>query len=148
MEHTSVLLVEDDLGDVVLTLRAFRRSSFSSKVYAVRDGVEALDFLLCRGAYVDRDPRDLPELILLDMHLPRLNGLEVLRCLRAEERTRRLPVVMLTSSNEEQERLEACKSGADSYLHKPVDYDQYFETIRQLCRYWLVGNGATQPQVS
>jgi two-component system response regulator len=98
MEHTSVLIVEDDLGDVVLTRRAFRMGSPERKVYAVRDGVEALDFLLCTGAYVDRDPRDMPELILLDMQLPRMNGLEVLRCLREEEHTHLLPIVILTSS--------------------------------------------------
>lgn len=138
MEHTKVLLVEDDLGDVVLTLRAFRRSMVGGRVYAVRDGVEALDFLLCRGAYVDRDSGDMPELVLLDMQLPRLNGLQVLRRLRAEERTRRLPVVILTSSDAEHDRLEACRSGVNSYLRKPVDSDQYFETVQEICENWLV----------
>ena len=147
MEHTSVLIVEDDLGDVVLTRRAFRMGSPERKVYAVRDGVEALDFLLCTGAYVDRDPRDMPELILLDMQLPRMNGLEVLRRLREEERTHLLPIVILTSSDAEQDRLEACKSGANSYLRKPVDFDQYFETVQEICQHWLVLNEAPPKQV-
>jgi len=104
--------------------------------------VEALDFLFCENAYADRNPHEMPQLILLDIKLPKLNGLEVLRRLRADERTRRLPIVILTSSNEEQDLVEGYTSGANSYVRKPIDFNQFLAAVRQLGMYWLVLNEA------
>ncbi len=140
MENTTILLVEDDQDDAVLTLRALKRNNIGNKVYVVRDGVEALDFLFCTNKYADRDPQDMPQLTLLDIELPKVNGLEVLRRVRAEERTSQLPIVILSSSNEEQDRVEGFKSGANSYVRKPTDFNQFVESIRQLSSYWLVMN--------
>ena len=140
MENTTILLVEDNRDDELLTLRALRKNNIGNQVIVVRDGVEALDYLFCTNIYADRDPRDLPQLILLDIKMPRMDGLEVLRRLRAEERTRLLPVVILTSSREEQDLVEAYKNRANSYMRKPVDFTQFMESIRQLGVYWLVLN--------
>jgi|KBSSwiStaDraftv2_1062776.scaffolds.fasta_scaffold79820_3 CheY-like chemotaxis protein len=142
MENTKVLLVEDDQEDAVLTLRALNRHNIENKVYVVRDGVEALDFLFCTNQYAKRDPQDMPELILLDMELPNISGLEVLRRVRADHRTQRLPVVILSSSNEEQVIVESYKSGANSYVHKPTDFAQFMESVRELGSYWLASNTA------
>jgi two-component system, response regulator len=140
MENATILLVEDNADDEALTLRALKKNNIGNKIFVVRDGVEALDFLFCENAYADRDPHELPQLILLDIKLPKLNGLEVLRRLRADERTRRLPIVILTSSNEEQDLLEGYMSGANSYVRKPVDFNQFLAAVRQLGMYWLVLN--------
>ena len=140
MENTTILLVEDNRDDELLTLRALRKNNIGNQVIVVRDGVEALDYLFCTNIYANRDPRDLPQLILLDIKMPRMDGLEVLRRLRAEERTRLLPVVILTSSREEQDLVEAYKNRANSYMRKPVDFTQFMESIRQLGVYWLVLN--------
>jgi CheY-like chemotaxis protein len=142
MENTKVLLVEDDQDDAVLTLRALKRNNIEDKVYVVRDGEEALDFLFCTNKFAKRDPHDLPQLILLDMELPNMNGLEVLERVRADERTHRLPVVILSSSNEEQVIVESYKSGANSYVSKPTDFAQFMESVRQLGSYWLGANAA------
>jgi two-component system response regulator len=138
MEYKIILLVEDNPDDEALTLRALKRHNIGNKVFVVRDGAEALDFLFCMGAYADRDPRDMPELILLDLKLPKVDGLEVLRRIRAEERTRVLPVMILTSSTEEQDLIEGYRSGANSYIRKPVDFNQFLEAVRQLGMYCLV----------
>ena len=140
MENAIILLVEDNPDDEALTLRALKKNNIGNKIFVVRDGVEALDFLFCTGAYANRDPREMPQLILLDIKLPKMDGLEVLRRLRSDERTRLLPVVILTSSKEEQDLMEAYKSGANSYIRKPVDFDQFLEAVRQLSLYWLVLN--------
>jgi len=137
MEKTAILLVEDNLQEAELTLRALKRNSIRDKVCVVHDGVEAVDFLFCRNAYADRDPNDLPQLILLDLNLPKINGLEVLRIVRANPRTSLLPVVILTSSTEERDLLESYQSGTNSFLHKPVDFDEFVETVRQVALYWL-----------
>ncbi len=142
MENTKVLLVEDNQEDAVLTLRALKKHNIENKVYVVRDGVEALDFLFCTNRYAKRDPQDMPELILLDMELPNISGLEVLRRLRADHRTHQLPVVILSSSNEEQAIVESYKSGANSYVHKPTDFAQFIESVRELGSYWLASNTA------
>jgi two-component system, response regulator len=142
MDNTKVLVVEDDQEDAVLTLRALKKNNVENKVYVVRDGVEALDFLFCTKRYAKRDPHDMPQLILLDIELPNMNGLEVLRRLRADERTRRLPVVMLSASNEEENIAESYKSGANSYVRKPTDFTQFMESVRQLGSYWLTSNPA------
>jgi len=142
MEDRMILLVEDNPDDEALTLRALKKNNIGNKVFVVRDGAEALDFLFCTGAYADRDPREMPQMILLDLQLPKIDGLEVLRRLRADERTRQLPIVILTSSNEEQDLIEGYKNGANSYVRKPVDFIQFVEAVRQLGLYWLVLNKA------
>jgi len=142
MEVKMILLVEDNPDDEALTLRALKKNHIGNEVFVVRDGAEALDFLFCTGAYADRDPHDLPQIILLDLKLPKVDGLEVLRRIRADERTHLLAVVILTSSNEEQDLLEGYKKGANSYIRKPVDFNQFADAIRQLGLYWLVLNEA------
>lgn len=144
MKNPTVLLVEDNADDEILTLRALQKSHIEKQVVVVRDGVEALDFLFCQNAYADRDPRDLPQLILLDLKLPKLDGFEVLRRLRADPHTRLLPVVILTSSREEQDLIEGYKSRVNSYIRKPVDFSQFIETVRELGLYWL-GLNETPP---
>jgi two-component system, response regulator len=140
MKNTTILLVEDNPNDEALTLRALKKNNIGNMVFVARDGAEALDFLFCTGTYADRDPNDMPQLILLDINLPKIGGLEVLRRIRRDKRTRRLPVVMLTSSNEEQDLIEAYDSGANSYVRKPVDFTRFAASIQQLGMYWLVLN--------
>lgn len=140
MEQKLILLVEDNPDDEVLTLRAFRKNNIGNRIVVVHDGVEALDFLFCKGAFADRDPRDQPQIILLDLKLPKLDGLEVLQRIRQEESTRLLPVVILTSSKEEQDILAGYSLGANSYVRKPVDFNQFVEAVRQLGLYWMVLN--------
>lgn len=132
-----ILLVEDEPDDEALTLRALQTNNVINQIFVVRDGEEALDFLFARNDYSDRDPNDLPKLILLDIKLPKMDGLEVLRQIRANPGTRLLPVVILTSSNEEQDLIEGYKSRVNSYIRKPVDFSQFVETIRELGLYWL-----------
>ena len=127
-----ILLVEDNPDDEALTLRALRKNNIANIVSVARDGSEALDFLFCMGAYADRDSREIPQVILLDLKLPKVDGLDVLRRIRADERTQLLPVVILTSSNEEQEQIRGYKLGANSYIRKPVDFNQFVEAVRQL----------------
>ena len=135
-----ILLVEDDPQEVDLTLRALKKNNIGNKVSVARDGVEALDFLFCTNTYAGRDAQDMPKLILLDLKLPKIGGLEVLRRIRADKRTHLLPVIILTSSNEERDLLEGYKSGANSYIRKPVDFTQFEEYVKQLGLYWLVLN--------
>jgi two-component system response regulator len=140
MEDKMILLVEDNADDEVLTLRALKKNNIGNTVVVVRDGAEALDFLFCSGIYADRDPRDKPQVILLDLKLPKVDGLEVLRRIRADPSTRTLPVVILTSSKEEQDVVNSYLIGVNSYVRKPVDFIQFVEAIRQLGLYWLVLN--------
>ncbi len=135
-----ILLVEDNPDDEALTLRALKKNNILNEVVVARDGVEALDFLFGEGAHAGRDLALMPEVILLDINLPRINGLEVLEKIRANERTRLLPVVILTTSNEEQDKLRSYTLGANSFIRKPVDFLQFSEAIRQLGLYWLVLN--------
>jgi len=135
-----ILLVEDNPDDEALTLRALKRNNIGNKVHVAHNGAEALDFLFCTGEYADRNPREMPQLILLDLKLPKVDGLEVLRRIRADERTQLLAVVILTSSTEEQDLIEGYKTGANSYVRKPVDFTQFVEAVRQLGLYWLVLN--------
>lgn len=136
MEPRFILLVEDNPDDEALTLRALRKNNIKNDVVVARDGAEALDMLLRDSHSKGR----LPEVVLLDLKLPKLDGIEVLRRLRAEERTRMLPIVVLTSSREEQDLLASYRLGANSYVRKPVDFDQFTEAVRQLGLYWLVLN--------
>lgn len=135
-----ILLVEDNPDDEALTLRAFKTCHVKNKVVVARDGVEALDYLLGAGKHAHRDPEEMPVLVLLDLKLPKIDGLEVLRRIRAEERTSILPVVILTSSKEEQDMIKGYKQGANSYIRKPVNFKRFAEAIRQLGLYWLVIN--------
>lgn len=139
-DRSVILLVEDNLDDVELTLRAFRKHNLGEHVVIARDGVEAVDFLFAQGAYADRDPEELPHLVILDINLPKLSGLDVLRRIRYDQRTKTLPVVMLTTSNEQRDILESYAGGANSYIRKPVDSHSFAEAIRQLGFYWLVLN--------
>jgi two-component system response regulator len=135
-----ILLVEDNPDDVELTMRAFLKNNIANKVVVARDGVEALDYLFCQGTYNSRNSEDKPRLILLDLKLPKLDGLQVLERLRADERTKLVPVVILTSSKEEQDLISGYKSGANSYVRKPVDFNQFVEAVRQIGLYWLLIN--------
>ena len=137
MNNKTILLVEDNADDEVLTLRALRKNNISNRVVVARDGVEALDYLFGRAAYVGRDITDMPRLVLLDFNLPKMNGLEVLRRLRADERTARLPVVALTSSKEHRDIINCYDAHVNSYIRKPVDFVEFTESVRQLGLYWL-----------
>jgi len=132
----AILLVEDNPDDVDLTLRALRQNQVKNEVVVARSGEEALDYLFARGSYKDRDTA-LPQIILLDLNLPRTDGLEVLRQIRGDQRTRLLPVVVLTSSKEESDLAESYGKGCNSYVQKPVDFKHFAETAKQLSRYWL-----------
>ncbi len=140
MAENTILLVEDNADDEALTLRAFSKAGIANEIVVARDGVEALDYLLGTGAHQGRDPRDRPALILLDLKLPRVDGLEVLRRVRADERTKLAPVVILTSSREEQDLVRGYTLGANSFVRKPVDFNQFLEAARQLGLYWLLLN--------
>jgi two-component system response regulator len=135
-----ILLVEDNPDDEVLTLRALRKSNIANEVIIAHDGVEALDYLFGTGAYAGRDAQKTPAVVLLDLKLPKLDGLDVLRRLRADSRTALLPVVVLTSSDEEQDIAESYRLGANSYIRKPVDFNHFVEAVQQLGLYWLLLN--------
>lgn len=140
MNDRTILLVEDNADDEALTLRALKKNNISNDVAVARDGVEALDYIFGRGGYAGRDVTVMPSLVLLDLKLPKLGGLEVLRQLRADDRTTRLPVVALTSSNEEKDLISSYESRVNSYVRKPIDFVQFVDTVRQLGNYWLVIN--------
>jgi two-component system, response regulator len=140
LEDKVILLVEDNPDDEALTLRALTKNNIKNDVVVARDGAEALDYLHGTGKYAGRDTSKLPQVVLLDLKLPKVDGLEVLREMRADPRTRLLPVVILTSSVEEQDRVSGYELGANSYVRKPVDFTQFLEAARQLGLYWLVLN--------
>jgi two-component system, response regulator len=140
MIKRNILLVEDNPDDVALTLRALNKNNIANEVIVAKDGVEALDYLFGEGTYAGRDAANIPAVILLDLKLPRIDGLEVLERLRKDDRTRFAPVVVLTSSKEEQDLVRSYKLGANSYIRKPVDFTQFSEAVRQLGLYWLVLN--------
>jgi len=140
MTMRMILLVEDNPDDEALTLRALKQNKIQNEVVVARDGAEALDYLFARGAYAGRDLRVMPQLILLDLKLPKVDGLEVLQRLRADPRTAHLPVVVLTSSREGRDVIESYRHGANSYIPKPVDFARFTEAVRQLGLYWLVLN--------
>jgi two-component system response regulator len=140
-----ILLVEDNDDDVQLTLRALRLHHVVNRVEVVGDGADALDYLFCRGPYAGREPKDMPQLVLLDLKLPKVGGLEVLTQIRQEPRTKRLPVVILTSSNTEADVARSYDLGANSYIRKPVDFSQFMDAVNSLGMYWLVLNEAPPP---
>jgi two-component system, response regulator len=139
-QEVEILLVEDNPVDVELTLHALRNNNLANQIRVVRDGEEALDFLFCRGAYNDRTHSSPPKLILLDLKLPKVDGLEVLREIRSNPRTRPIPVVILTSSKEEKDMVVSYQLGINSYIQKPVDFNDFRETVKHLGLYWLVIN--------
>jgi two-component system response regulator len=140
MGENVILLVEDNPDDEALTLRALKKNNIVNEVVVARDGNEALDYMFGRGSHSGRDATILPQVVLLDLKLPKIDGLEVLRQLRADTRTKLTPVVILTSSNEEQDRFTGYDLGANSYVRKPVDFNKFIEAVRQLGLYWLVFN--------
>ncbi len=140
MRTSTILLVEDNPDDEMLALRAFKKNNITNEVNVARDGVEALDFLFGRGAYQGRDLTQQPSLILLDLKLPKMDGLEVLKALRANENTRLIPVVVMTTSKEEDDLVRSYSYGANSYIRKPVDFNQFIDAVRQVGLYWLVLN--------
>ncbi|QWV94498.1 response regulator [Geomonas oryzisoli] len=140
-EHKTILLVEDNPQDEKLILRTLNRINLANEVFVVRDGQQALDYLLREGDFAGR-AGDLPTVVMLDVNLPRVNGLEVLERLRQDERTRQIPIVMLTSSDEEQDRVRSYQGGANSFVRKPLDFAQFAETVAQLGVYWLAVNQA------
>lgn len=142
MTDKTILLVEDNPDDEELTLRALRQAKVANEVVVVRDGVEALDYLFARGRFQGRDAAQLPAVVLLDLKLPKLNGLDVLQRVRAEPRTRLVPVVILTSSSEDEDMVQSYSSGANSYVRKPVDFGSFAVAVQQLGVYWLLLNQA------
>ena len=142
MEDNVILLVEDSAKDEALTLRALRKSNIVNDVVVAHDGVEALEYLFGTGAHAGRDTTLMPQLTLLDLKMPRVDGLEVLKKMREDERTKRLPVVIFTSSDEEEDLIRSYELGANSYVRKPVEFSQFVEATKQLGLYWLVLNRA------
>lgn len=139
-EQIEVLLVEDNPNDVELILRAFKKHNLSNKVYVVKDGAEALDFIFCTGAYTARDIRKPPKVVVLDLKLPKVSGKEVLKRIKSDDRTKTIPVVVMTSSQEESDVVESYNLGVNSYIVKPVDFEKFADTIKELGMYWVFIN--------
>lgn len=140
MEEIEILLVEDNPTDAELTMRALKRKNMANQVVWVKDGEEALDFIFAQGEYSHRNPDDLPKLILLDLRMPKVDGLEVLQRIKAEENTRKIPVVVLTSSKEDRDIVESYELGVNSYVSKPVEFDQFIDAVSTLGFYWMLIN--------
>jgi two-component system response regulator len=140
MDNGKILLIEDNPDDVELTLRAFRKNNIANDVIVVRDGAEALDYLFGQGAYSEHNPEDKPRIILLDLKLPKIDGLQVLERIRANNYTKIVPVIILTSSKEEHDLINGYESGANSYVRKPVDFNEFVEAVRNIGLYWLLIN--------
>jgi two-component system response regulator len=141
-----ILLVEDNPSDEALTLRAFKKSGITNEIVVTRDGAEALDYLFCSGSFADRNPAEMPAVILMDLNLPKIGGLQALQRIRAEATTRLIPVVILTSSDEEEDRLKGYEIGANSYVRKPVEFNQFAAAVQQLGLYWLILNEPAPPR--
>jgi len=140
MKTDTLLLVEDNARDEALTLRALKKNNIANEVIVARDGVEALDYLFGTGKYEGRDTTIMPQMIMLDLKMPKLDGLQVLKAIRGDERTKRLPVVVFTSSSEQEDMIKSYDLGANSYVRKPVDFDGFAEAVRHLGLYWLILN--------
>ena len=139
-EGIEILLVEDNPTDAELTMRALKRKNLINRLLWVKDGAEALDFLFAKGEYSDRDPNDIPKLILLDLRMPKVDGLEVLQEIKDDERTKRIPVVILTSSKEDRDIVESYKLGVNSYVSKPVEFDEFIDAVSTMGFYWILIN--------
>jgi two-component system response regulator len=144
--EVEILLVEDSAEDAELMIRALRRNKIANVIQVAEDGTEALDFLFCRGLHKNRTFVNPPKLVLLDLKLPKVSGMEVLRAIRADERTRAIPVVVLTSSKEERDLIEGYKLGVNAYAQKPVDFEQFNETVRHIGMFWMLVNQAPPPE--
>jgi two-component system, response regulator len=142
MDNVDILLVEDNGNDAELTMRSLKKISLANRLHWVKDGAEALDFLFCTGAHAGRDPNALPRLVLLDIKLPKIDGVEVLRRLKTDARTRSIPVVILTSSAEERDVIESYKLGVNSYIVKPVDFSRFVQVVADVGLYWMITNKA------
>ena len=140
LEQIEILLAEDSPKDAEMTQRALRKNNLGNRLHWVKDGAEALDFLFCRGAYADRDLARPPKLVLLDLKMPRVDGIEVLRHIKADERTRVIPVVVMTSSNEERDVMESYRLGANSYIVKPIEFGSFLEVVAKIGLYWVLTN--------
>lgn len=140
IDETEILLVEDNPTDAELTMRALKRKNLINKLVWVKDGAEALDFLFAKGEYSNRNVEDLPKLILLDLRMPKVDGLEVLHEIKADERTRKIPVVILTSSKEDRDIVESYKLGVNSYVSKPVEFDEFIDAVSTMGFYWILIN--------
>jgi len=140
MENIEILLVEDNPNDEELTLYALRKNNITNHIQVLRDGAEALEYLFCTGAFADRQINDPPKVVLLDLKLPKVDGLEVLERIKSDERTRTIPVVVLTSSHEERDIVESYQLGVNSYIVKPVDFEQFIEAVRHMGIYWMLHN--------
>ena len=140
MKNKKILLVEDNLDDVKLTIRAFEKNNITNEIMVINDGVKALDYLHRRGLYSKADPNDLPSVILLDLKLPKIDGHEVLKQIRANERTKLIPVIILTSSKEEDDLVKSYQNGCNSYIQKPVDFTEFIKAVQSLGMYWLLLN--------
>jgi len=141
-DDVDILLVEDDPNDAEMTIRALRRAHLANRLYWVRDGVEGLDFIFCRGSFADRDPRDRIKIVLLDLKMPRLSGFDVLQELKTHAETQSIPVVVMTSSDHERDIAESYRLGANGYVSKPVSFDAFSTAIQNIGTYWLVHNQA------
>lgn len=146
MKSTTILLVEDTADDEYLVKRVFTKINLINNLFVVRDGAEALDYLFGTGAHANRDATQMPAVVFLDLKLPKISGLEVLRRIRADERTKLLPVVILSSSQEEQDLIQSYSLGANSYVRKPVDFTEFTEAVQQLGFYWLLLNELPLPR--
>lgn len=140
MSQQEILLVEDNPDDVALTVRAFKKNNITNHIVNVTDGVEALDYMFAKGRFADRNPEDLPVIVLLDLKLPKMDGHEVLRNIRSRELTQYVPVIILTSSKEEEDLIKGYKNGCNSYVQKPVNFNQFVEAVQSLGLYWLILN--------
>ena len=145
MKNKRILLVEDNPDDQELTMRALKKNNIGNEIVLAKDGQEAIDYLFGKGTYSSRDMSEMPQIVLLDIKLPKVDGIEVLKQIRADKRTKMLPVVILTSSKEEKDMVDSYNFGANSYIRKPVDFNQFTESVRQLGLYWLVLNETPVP---
>lgn len=140
MDYVEILLVEDNINDAELTIRVLKKNNLSNKLFHVKDGAEALNFIYCKGEFSERDKHQKPKLILLDLKMPKIDGLEVLKIIKSDPDTRHIPVVILTSSKEDKDLIESYQLGANSYIQKPVEFDKFVKSIVDIGMYWVILN--------